>query len=90
MPKWISLEEDYEIRDWTESLGADEATLRGAVQAVGDVADEVRKYLKISSTGCDVGSVAVGPDRGLTSIITDDAESAVAPVLTGLELESGE
>jgi hypothetical protein len=44
--KRISLGEDYEIRDWTESLGVDEATLRGAVQAVGDQADDVREYLK--------------------------------------------
>jgi hypothetical protein len=42
----ISLSEDYEVRDWTSSLGVDEATLRGAVQAVGDRADDVREYLK--------------------------------------------
>ena len=42
----INLGEDYEIRDWTQSLGVDEATLRGAVQAVGDRADDVREYLK--------------------------------------------
>jgi hypothetical protein len=44
--KRISLGEDYEIRDWTESLGVDEATLRSAVQAVGDQAEDVRDYLK--------------------------------------------
>jgi hypothetical protein len=42
----INLGEDYEIRDWTTSLGVDEATLRRAVQAVGDRADAVREYLK--------------------------------------------
>jgi len=42
----ISLTEDYEVRDWTESLGVDENTLRNAVQAVGDRADDVRDYLK--------------------------------------------
>jgi len=42
----ISLSEDYEIRDWTESLGVDEATLRGAVQAVGDRVSDVREYLR--------------------------------------------
>lgn len=40
----ISLEEDYEIRDWTESLGCTEQQ-RDAVKAVGHSADEVRKYL---------------------------------------------
>lgn len=42
----ISLTEDYEVRDWMESLGVDENTLRNAVQAVGDRADDVRDYLK--------------------------------------------
>ena len=41
----INLDEDYEIRDWTESLGVDESALRNAVQAVGDRADDVRDYL---------------------------------------------
>jgi hypothetical protein len=42
----ISLTEDYEVRDWTDALGVDENTLRNAVQAVGDRADDVRAYLK--------------------------------------------
>ena len=42
----INLNEDYEVRDWTQSLGVDEPTLRSAVQAVGDRADDVREYLK--------------------------------------------
>ncbi|HWT41432.1 MAG TPA: DUF3606 domain-containing protein [Sphingopyxis sp.] len=41
----ISLSEDYEIRDWTESLGVGEAELREAVDAVGNSADAVRAYL---------------------------------------------
>jgi len=41
----ISLSEDYEIRDWTQSLGVSEARLREAVSAVGDSADKVRAYL---------------------------------------------
>lgn len=41
----ISLSEDYEVRDWTQSLGVDESTLRNAVQAVGDRADDVRAFL---------------------------------------------
>lgn len=42
----ISLSEDYEIRDWTTSLGVSEAELREAVDAVGNSADAVRAYLK--------------------------------------------
>jgi hypothetical protein len=42
----ISLTEDYEVRDWTQALRVDENTLRNAVQAVGDRADDVRDYLK--------------------------------------------
>jgi hypothetical protein len=43
--KRISLEEDYEVRDWTKSLGCTEAQLREAVKAVGNSADKVREYL---------------------------------------------
>lgn len=42
----IGLGEDYEIRDWTASLGVSEAELREAVDAVGNSADKVRAYLK--------------------------------------------
>ena len=42
----ISLSEDYEIRDWTKSLGVTEQELRDAVAAVGNSADKVREYLK--------------------------------------------
>jgi len=41
----ISLSEDYEIRDWTKSLGVSEAELREAVDAVGNTPDAVRAYL---------------------------------------------
>jgi hypothetical protein len=41
----ISLSEDYEIRDWMESLGVSEERLREAVGAVGNSADAVRDYL---------------------------------------------
>jgi hypothetical protein len=44
----ISLGEDYEVRDWTQSLGVSEAELREAVDAVGNSADAVRAYLKKS------------------------------------------
>lgn len=42
----ISLSEEYEVRDWTESLGVSEQRLREAVAAVGNSADKVREYLK--------------------------------------------
>ncbi|HET6526848.1 DUF3606 domain-containing protein [Sphingopyxis sp.] len=42
----ISLSEDYEVRDWTNSLGVSEAELREAVDAVGNNAGHVRAYLK--------------------------------------------
>lgn len=43
--KRINLNEDYEIRDWTQSLGVTEEELRKAVAAVGDQTDAVREYL---------------------------------------------
>ncbi|MGQ2992787.1 DUF3606 domain-containing protein [Variovorax sp.] len=43
--KLISLSEAHEIRSWTESLGCSETQLRDAVKAVGNSAEEVRKYL---------------------------------------------
>lgn len=42
----ISLSEEYEVRDWTKSLGVSEDELREAVDAVGNSADAVRAYLK--------------------------------------------
>ncbi|WP_371436593.1 DUF3606 domain-containing protein [Polaromonas sp.] len=43
--KLISLEEDYEVRDWSKSLGCTPDQLREAVKAVGNSADAVREYL---------------------------------------------
>lgn len=43
--KLISLEEDYEVRDWTRGLGCTPAQLREAVKAVGNSAEKVREYL---------------------------------------------
>jgi len=42
----INLSEDYEVRDWAESLGVSRERLHEAVQAVGNSADKVREYLK--------------------------------------------
>lgn len=41
----ISIEQEYERRDWAKSLGTTEEKLREAVQAVGNSADKVREYL---------------------------------------------
>ncbi|MEZ2299953.1 DUF3606 domain-containing protein [Variovorax sp. RCC_210] len=43
--KLISLEEDYEVRDWTQSLGCTPGELREAVKAAGNSAEKVREYL---------------------------------------------
>jgi len=42
---FIHLNEHYEVRDWTNSLGVTEMELREAVAAVGNSADKVREYL---------------------------------------------
>jgi hypothetical protein len=42
----INLSEDYEVRDWAESLGVSADRLREAVGVVGNPADKVREYLK--------------------------------------------
>jgi Protein of unknown function (DUF3606) len=42
----ISLSDDYEVRDWTKSLGVTKEELTAAVKAVGDSAEKVRAYLK--------------------------------------------
>ena len=46
--KFISLEQEHEVRDWARILGCTEDRLREAVQAVGRSAAEVRLYLKRS------------------------------------------
>ena len=43
--RFISLEQDYEVRDWANSLGCTPEQLRDAVKAVGNSADKVREYL---------------------------------------------
>lgn len=43
--KLISLNEDYEVRDWTRSLGVSEEELRRAVGKVGNSAEAVRREL---------------------------------------------
>lgn len=41
----INVHQDYELRDWSKSLGTTPEKLKEAVQAVGDRADKVREYL---------------------------------------------
>ena len=42
----INLNEQYEVRDWIQSLGVNEATLREAVKTVGDPVEDVRNHLR--------------------------------------------
>ncbi|RYG89271.1 MAG: DUF3606 domain-containing protein [Alphaproteobacteria bacterium] len=44
--KLISLNEDYERRDWAAKFGVSEDTLRAAVETVGNGADDVEAHLK--------------------------------------------
>jgi hypothetical protein len=46
-PAHIDVEDPGELAYWTEALKVDEPTLRGAIQAVGFGADDVRDYLKL-------------------------------------------
>jgi len=41
----VSLDQDHEVRYWTERFGVSEEQLRAAVKAAGVSADEVEKYL---------------------------------------------
>lgn len=51
----ISLEEDYEVRDWAAKFGVTPDDVRAAVKAVGDRAEAVKEYLHThhASTGSD-------------------------------------
>lgn len=44
--KLISINEEYEVRDWARTLGCTEEQLREAVKAVGNSAQAVRVYLQ--------------------------------------------
>ena len=41
----INIHQDYELRDWAKALNTTPERLKQAVQAVGDRAEAVRKYL---------------------------------------------
>ena len=42
----ISLNEDYEVRDWSQKFGVTEERLRRAVEKVGNMADAVERELR--------------------------------------------
>lgn len=42
----INVNEDYELRYWTQALGVSADELRAAVQAVGPTAAAVREHLR--------------------------------------------
>ena len=46
----ISLDEDWEVNWWTNSLGVSEQELREAVAAVGSSANAVREHLGVKSS----------------------------------------
>lgn len=41
----ISLNQDYEVRDWAKKFGVTETELRAAVERVGNQADDVQREL---------------------------------------------
>lgn len=41
----INVNQDYEVRDWSQSLGVTPDELRRAVQAVGPMVKDVRRHL---------------------------------------------
>jgi len=43
----VAVEQPEDLLYWTEEYGVDEPTLRGAIQAVGDLPDDVRDYLAL-------------------------------------------
>ena len=42
----IKVNQEHEVRYWTEALGVSADELKKAVAAVGDQADDVRRHLK--------------------------------------------
>ncbi len=44
--KRIAMDEDYEVRYWTEALGVSRDELEQAVKSVGNSADAVREHLR--------------------------------------------
>ena len=51
----ITLEDEYEVRDWTMSFRCTEVELRAVVQAVGNSASKVRAYFEANAAQPGVG-----------------------------------
>ena len=47
----ISLDQDHELRDWSEKFGVTKEELREAVQAVGNEASKVEQHLRERGRG---------------------------------------
>jgi hypothetical protein len=47
--KRVDVNEDYELRDWSEKFGVSQERLKEAVRTVGDKAADVEKHLRASS-----------------------------------------
>lgn len=47
----IDVNQDYELRDWSEKFGVTREQVKEAVQAVGDRADKVEQYLRGRESG---------------------------------------
>jgi hypothetical protein len=58
-PAHIDVGEPGDLAYWTEALKVDEPTLRGAIQAVGFTAADVRNYLKIRQAASRVALKAL-------------------------------
>ena len=46
-PKKINVNQSWEIKYWTDKLGVSEQQLRKAVQAVGPLVADVKRYLGV-------------------------------------------
>jgi hypothetical protein len=44
--KRINVEQEYEVRYWTEKLGVTPEQLRAAVEAVGPIAEAVEQHIR--------------------------------------------
>ncbi|MCD6078372.1 MAG: hypothetical protein K0R89_2310 [Ramlibacter sp.] len=47
----INIHQDYELRDWAQSMNTTPERIKEAVQAVGDRAEKVREYLRQDKPG---------------------------------------
>ena len=47
----IDVNQDYELRDWSEKFGVSKEQLKEAVQAVGNEATKVEHHLRSRETG---------------------------------------